>query len=75
MSLAVIFQSFAYPLVLHSANRERPQNFWQGSLNVMNKHYSSNINIMFIRSCLVFNNVLKILAQQYNFYIIYGTFF
>ncbi len=31
----------------------------RGSLNVINKHSSSNVNITFVQSYLVFNNVLK----------------
>ncbi len=31
------------------------QMFWQGSLKVMNKRSSSNVNNMFIPSYLVFN--------------------
>ncbi len=33
--------------------------FSRGSLKVINKHSSSNVNIPFVQSYLVFNNVLK----------------
>ncbi len=39
--------------------------FCQGSLNVMNKRSTRNIYRMFVRSYLVFNNVLKTLAQKH----------
>ncbi len=53
--------------------------FWQGSLKVMNKRSSININRMFIQSNLDFNNVLKMLAQKHYFllfiyYILFSTF-
>ncbi len=44
--------------------------FWQGSLKVMNKSSTCNVN-----SNLVFNNVLKPLAQKCYVYIIHGMFF
>ncbi len=44
--------------------------FSQGSLKVINKHSSSNVNITFVQSYLVFNNVLKWLDKN----VIYTSF-
>ncbi len=38
--------------------------FSHGSLKVINKHSSSNVNITFVQSYLVFNNVLKWLDKN-----------
>ncbi len=38
--------------------------FSHGSLKVINKHSSSNVNITFVQSYLVFNNVLKWLDRN-----------
>lgn len=41
--------------------------FWQASLKVKNKHSSSDFNIMFVQSSVVFNN-------DYTVYIDHGMF-
>ncbi len=38
--------------------------FSLGSLKVINKYFSSNVNIAFVQSYLVFNNVLKWLDEN-----------
>ncbi len=46
------------------ANREYSQNILV-RIKVMNKRSSSNVNRMFVQRYLVFDNVLKMLAQKY----------
>lgn len=48
--------------------------FLESSLKFMNKYNSSNVNRRFIQSYLVFNAVLKILAQKHYLYIVHETF-
>lgn len=57
------------------SNREQSHNFdlttfWQGSLKILNKYSTSNIDRMFIQSYLVYNNVLKTLIQKCYLYIV-----
>lgn len=42
--------------------------FLQGSLKIMGKHSSSNVNRIFIQSFLVFNNVLNMFVQNLKMY-------
>lgn len=49
--------------------------FWQGSLNIRNKRFPSNVNRMFFQWNLVLNNVLKMLAQEHHLHFIHGGFF
>jgi len=60
---------------LKSSNQKTEKNvwqmFWQGYLKVT---FFSNVNRMYVQSNLVFNNILKTLAQKQYLYIVYYLF-